>query len=62
MFGIDGEVIDTREVRIAIDPVAAGKGAARAAELAKRFGVKTSVHEELVRGPPARSSRGAARR
>ena len=26
VFGIGGEVIDTREVRIAIDPVAAGQG------------------------------------
>ncbi len=51
VFGTGGEVIDTREVRIAIDPVASGKGAARAAEHAKRFGVKTSVHEELVRRP-----------
>jgi SpoIID/LytB domain protein len=51
VFGTGGEVIDTREVRIAIDPVASGKGAARAAELAKRFGVKTAVHEELVRRP-----------
>jgi SpoIID/LytB domain protein len=51
VFGTGGEVIDTREVRIAIDPVANGKGAARAADHAKRFGVKTSVHEELVRRP-----------
>lgn len=51
LFGTGGEVIDTREVRIAIDPVAEGKGAARAAELAKKFGVKTAVHQELVRRP-----------
>jgi SpoIID/LytB domain protein len=51
VFGTGGEVIDTREVRIAIDPVAAGKGAARAAEHAKRWGVKTAVHEELVKRP-----------
>ena len=51
VFGTGGEVIDTREVRIAVDPVAQGKGAARAGELAKRFGVATSVHEELVRRP-----------
>ncbi len=51
VFGTGGEVIDTREVRIAIDPVAAGKGAARAAEHARRYGVKTAVHEELVRRP-----------
>ena len=51
VFGTGGEVIDTRETRIAIDPVAAGKGAARARRVAKRFGVATSVHEELVRRP-----------
>jgi stage II sporulation protein D len=51
VFGTGGEVIDTRETRIAIDPVTAGKGTAHAAEIAKRFGVPTSVHEELVRRP-----------
>ncbi len=51
LFGTGGEVIDTREVRIAIDPVAEGKGSARAAELAKKFSVKTQVHQELVRRP-----------
>jgi stage II sporulation protein D len=51
VFGIDGEVIDTREVRIAVDPVASGKGNARAAEIAKRFGISTGVQQELVRRP-----------
>ena len=51
VWGVDGEVIDTREVRIAIDPVAAGKGTARAADHARRFGLATSVHQELVRRP-----------
>ena len=51
VFGVDGEVIDTREARIAVDPVAAGRGAARAAELAKRYGLQTSIHQELVRRP-----------
>ena len=51
VFGTGGEVIDSREVRIAIDPVTAGKGAVRAVELAKRYGVKTTTHEELVRRP-----------
>lgn len=51
VFGTAGEVIDTREVRIAVDPVAAGKGSARAAEIATRYGVATSVHQELVRRP-----------
>jgi stage II sporulation protein D len=51
VFGVDGAVIDTREVRIAIDPMAAGKGAGRAADHAKRFGIRTVVHQELVRRP-----------
>ncbi|HUJ58058.1 MAG TPA: SpoIID/LytB domain-containing protein [Kofleriaceae bacterium] len=51
VFGTGGELIDTREVRIAIDPQPAGKGAARAAEHARRYGVRTGVHEELVRRP-----------
>ena len=51
VFGTGGEVIDTREIRIAVDPVAAGKGAARGADIAKRFGIPTSVHQELVRRP-----------
>ena len=51
VFGVDGEVIDTREMRVAVDPVAMGKGNARAAEIARRYGVSTSVHQELVRRP-----------
>ena len=51
VFGTAGEVIDSREVRIGIDPVPDGKGAARAAEHARRWGVKTLVHDELVRRP-----------
>ena len=51
VFGVDGEVIDTREVRVAIDPIAAGKGAARASDHAKRYGIRTLVHQELVRRP-----------
>jgi stage II sporulation protein D len=51
LFGTGGEVIDTREIRIAIDPQPAGKGAARAAEHARRYGVRASVHEDLVRRP-----------
>jgi stage II sporulation protein D len=51
VFGVDGEVIDTRELRIGIDPVAAGKGSTRAADHAKRYGLQTSVHQDLVRRP-----------
>jgi SpoIID/LytB domain protein len=51
MFGVNGEVIDTREVRVAIDPVAQGKGSDRAAAIARKFNVRTAVHQELVRRP-----------
>ena len=51
VFGVSGEVIDTRETRIAIDPVPAGKGTARAAEHARKWKVTTAVHQELVRRP-----------
>jgi len=51
VFGVDGEVIDTRELRIAVEPVAAGKGGARSAEIARRFGVATSVQQDMVRRP-----------
>lgn len=51
LFAVDGEVIDTREVVVAIEPVARGAGAARAKALAGKHGVPTSVHAELVRRP-----------
>jgi SpoIID/LytB domain protein len=51
LFGTGGEVIDTREIRIAIDPQPAGKGTARAAEHGRRYGLHATVHEELVRRP-----------
>ncbi len=51
LFAVDGEVIDTREVVVAIDPVAPGKGAARAKAIAAKYGVITGVHAELVRRP-----------
>jgi SpoIID/LytB domain protein len=43
VFGVDGEVIDTREVRIAID--------ASAATLSKKYGISATTHRELVRRP-----------
>jgi stage II sporulation protein D len=51
LFAVDGEVIDTREVVVAIDPVARGKGAARAKLHATKYSVTTAVHSELVRRP-----------
>jgi stage II sporulation protein D len=51
LFAVDGEIIDTREVVVAIDPVGPGKGAARARAIADKHQVATSVHAELVRRP-----------
>jgi len=51
VFGVDGEVIDTRDVLIGIDPVPAPGGAERGKAIARRFGVTTSIHRELVRRP-----------
>jgi SpoIID/LytB domain protein len=43
VFGVDGEVIDTRETLIALD--------APATKVAKKYGVATTVHRELVSRP-----------
>ncbi|MEZ4367717.1 MAG: hypothetical protein R2939_15785 [Kofleriaceae bacterium] len=51
IFGVGGEVIDTREVRIAIDPVPAPGGEARAQLHARRYALPTTVHAELVARP-----------
>ena len=51
VFGVAGEVLDTRDALVAIDPVPAPGGAARARAIATRFGVATTVHRELVRRP-----------
>ncbi len=51
VFGVQGDVIDTREALVAIAPVPAPRGAARAREIARRYNVKTRVHSELHRRP-----------
>ncbi|MCE9577887.1 MAG: SpoIID/LytB domain-containing protein [Deltaproteobacteria bacterium] len=51
LFGVDGELIDTRETLVAIDPVASPGGTARATQNAKRYGLSMRVHRELVRRP-----------
>jgi len=51
VYGVEGEVIDSREVLVAVSPVPAGGGERRAAGIARKFGVDTSVHRELVRRP-----------
>lgn len=51
VFGVEGEVIDTRQVFIAIAPVQAPHGAKKAQEIAKTYGIETQVHRELARRP-----------
>jgi SpoIID/LytB domain protein len=51
VFGVEGELIDTRETLIAVAPEPAHKGAARAAAIARRYGVTTRIQRELVRRP-----------
>lgn len=51
IFGVEGEVIDSREVLIAVSPVARGKGGEQARQIATKHKVQTSVHPELVRRP-----------
>jgi SpoIID/LytB domain protein len=53
LFAVDGEVIDSRETLIAVEPVAPGDGAARAKAIAAKHAVTTSVYRELVRRPRA---------
>jgi stage II sporulation protein D len=51
LFAVDGEMIDTRETLIAIDPVAAHQGTAAAQATARTYDIATSVYTELVRRP-----------
>ena len=51
VFGVDGEVIDSREVLIGVDGVSEGKGSARAAKIGKRWKLETSLYTELVERP-----------
>jgi SpoIID/LytB domain protein len=51
VFGVDGEVIDTREILVAVDESPAPGGKAAAAKLARKYGLDTTVHRELVARP-----------
>ncbi len=51
VFGVEGEVIDSRETLIVIAPVPAPGGRARARAIAETHGLQTRVHRELVRRP-----------
>jgi SpoIID/LytB domain protein len=51
IFGVDGEVIDSRELLVAVDPVAHPGGGKRAHAIANKYKIDTSVHPEMVRRP-----------
>jgi stage II sporulation protein D len=62
--GIAGEVLDSREVLVVVDPQPDSRAAAaRAAEVQKRHSVETGIHPELLERPQgtivATDSRGA---
>jgi stage II sporulation protein D len=64
VFGIAGEVLDSREVLVVVDPQTDSRAAAaRAAELQKRHAVETGIHPELLERPQgtivATDARGA---
>jgi SpoIID/LytB domain protein len=52
VFGVEGEMIDSRETLVGIAPEGDAAAADRAAKaLARKWNVETSVHEELVEPP-----------
>ena len=51
MFGVEGEIIDSRQWLLAVAPVAKGRGAARARAIGKEYDITTRVHRELVERP-----------
>jgi stage II sporulation protein D len=51
IFGVEGEVIDSREVLVAVAPVAAPGGGKRARQIARDHKISTSVHPEMIRRP-----------
>lgn len=51
IFGVEGEVVDSREVLIGVAPVGEGKGARKAAAISRKHNVVATVHTELVERP-----------
>lgn len=49
VFGVSGEVLDSRETLIAVAPVDASRGAEQAAAIARKHGIETRTHPEIVR-------------
>ncbi len=51
IFAVSGKVLDTRQILVGIDPVAAHKGLEKARLLSEQHDVKATVHTELLRRP-----------
>lgn len=51
VFGVEGEVLDSREVLVAIDPVTSPGGQRRAQAIAAKYSIETTVHPEMVETP-----------
>lgn len=51
VFGVDGEVIDSRELLVAVAPQKPGRGGSKARAIARKYKLIARVHHELVRRP-----------
>ncbi len=51
IFGVEGEVIDSRQVLVGIAPTKSGAGSAKARSIARKYHIKTTVHRELIERP-----------
>lgn len=52
VFGVEGEMLDSRETLVGVAPESDGPAAERAAKaIAEKYGVETSLHVELVEQP-----------
>ena len=49
VFGVDGEVIDSREMLVAVAPVDAARAGEQAQRIGRKHRVETRTHQELVR-------------
>ena len=51
IFGVEGEVIDSREILVGVAAVGEGKGSRQASAIAAKHQITTTVHRELVERP-----------
>ena len=51
LFSVKGTVMDSRQTKIGVSPVAKGKGEAQSRVIAKKYSISTEVYEELLKRP-----------